>query len=58
MTTPKFFLSPAEMDRERITLSGGDHHHLSRVLRARPGDEVLLLDGSGLVARASIEEMR
>jgi 16S rRNA (uracil1498-N3)-methyltransferase len=58
LTTPKFFLSPAEMDRERITLSGGDHHHLSRVLRARPGDEVLLLDGSGLVARASIEEMR
>lgn len=37
-----------------LTLSGAEHHYLSRVLRARPGDAVLLLDGQGRTARATV----
>jgi len=57
LTTPRFFLSTTDLARNRVTLSGECHHHLSRVLRARPGDEVWLLDGRGGVARASVERM-
>ncbi|NPV58994.1 MAG: 16S rRNA (uracil(1498)-N(3))-methyltransferase [Actinobacteria bacterium] len=57
MTTPRFYVSAADLEDDRVTLSGGDHHHLCRVLRARVGDEVWLLDGRGLKATARIERL-
>lgn len=30
-----------------ITVTGEEHHHLARVLRARPGDAITLFDGAG-----------
>lgn len=35
------------MAGEDLRISGDTYHHLSKVLRCRPGDEVLLLDGTG-----------
>lgn len=58
MTIPRFFIPPLELQQDNIALRGKDHHHLGRVLRARLGDEVWLLNGSGDVARAAIEAMR
>ncbi|WP_429886643.1 16S rRNA (uracil(1498)-N(3))-methyltransferase, partial [Geoalkalibacter halelectricus] len=41
----------------RAVMLGGElEHHLGRVLRARVGDEVELLDGRGLCCRCRIEE--
>lgn len=57
MTTPRFYVSAADLEVDSVTLSGGDHHHLCRVLRARVGDEVWLLDGRGLKATARIERL-
>jgi 16S rRNA (uracil1498-N3)-methyltransferase len=39
---------PAErLAGTRLTITGPDHRHLGRVLRARPGDPVTLFDGAG-----------
>ncbi len=57
MTVPRFFISALAGEQESLSLSGADHHHLSRVLRARPGEEVWLLDGRGTVVRAVIDSM-
>lgn len=57
MTIPRFYVSAADLEEDRVTLHGGDHHHLRRVLRARVGDEVWLLDGRGMKATARVERL-
>lgn len=42
---------------EPLVLRGEEHHHLSRVLRLRVGETVLVGDGRGDVAEAVIEEV-
>lgn len=37
-----------------VALEGDGHHHLTRVLRARVGDQVELFDGAGLRATATL----
>jgi len=34
-------------DLDTLELADGDHHHLARVLRLRPGDELTASDGAG-----------
>ena len=41
-----FYIPPAQWGRS-MELSGQEAHHLGRVLRLHPGDEVLMLDGEG-----------
>ena len=41
-----FYLAPA-LWRESFHLTGPEHTHLAKVLRARPGDALRLLDGQG-----------
>jgi len=43
---------------DRVTLAGSEAHHLSRVMRAEPGDEVVLFDGGGAEFVARIEVVR
>lgn len=48
---------------DRALLSGGEAHHLIHVMRAKPGDEVILFDGTGgefpaaitVLGRANVE---
>ncbi len=42
---PRFFISPREIGDGLATLQGEDLKHLVSVLRVRPGDRVILLDG-------------
>lgn len=35
--------------RERLTVTGGDAYHLGRVMRARPGDHIVVADDAGRV---------
>ena len=48
-----FYLSPGQWNAP-LELSGQEAHHLSRVLRLHPGEEILLLDGMGRVATCVI----
>jgi 16S rRNA (uracil1498-N3)-methyltransferase len=43
----RVFVPPDRLSSARTILEGEDHHHLSRVLRARAGDRVLVFDGQG-----------
>jgi 16S rRNA (uracil1498-N3)-methyltransferase len=47
MQRRRFYASPDEFDDNRVRLSSDESHHLTRVLRLTPGDEVFVFDGCG-----------
>lgn len=53
-----YIVDPASIDPARNTalLEGDEAHHLLRVRRARPGDEVMLIDGMGTAWPASFQQ--
>ena len=51
-----YFLIPI-LPKTHILIQNEEHHHLSRVLRLRVGETVLVGDGRGDVAEAVIEEV-
>ncbi|MGE5598483.1 MAG: RsmE family RNA methyltransferase [Bacteroidota bacterium] len=51
---PNIFITPAQVRGDRLTVTGGDARHLTRVLRLGPGDYLAALDGTGLEYRARI----
>ena len=54
MSRRRLFVPPDRMRATPITVTGEEHHHLARVLRARPGDAITLFDGVGGEVRAHI----
>lgn len=50
----RLFLPPEQIVGETACLRDNDHLHLTRVLRARPGEKVLLLDGQGNAFQARL----
>ncbi len=50
----RLFLPPEQIQAETACIRDNDHLHLTRVLRARPGDSVLLLDGRGNAFQARL----
>ncbi|MDZ7266595.1 MAG: 16S rRNA (uracil(1498)-N(3))-methyltransferase [candidate division KSB1 bacterium] len=51
MSRQEFFYAPAEhFAGEFVTLTGDEHHHLSRVLHHKAGDRVTVVDGAGNAA--------
>ncbi len=55
----RFFVSPDQIDAANgtITLDAEDALHLDRVLRARVGDEIAALDGTGNLFRAALSSL-
>ncbi len=49
LTTARFFLENLDPLCGRLALEKEEHHHASKVLRLRPGEEVLVLDGKGTI---------
>jgi 16S rRNA (uracil1498-N3)-methyltransferase len=47
MQRRRFYAPPDEFDDNRVRLSLDESHHLIRVLRLTPGDEVFVFDGCG-----------
>jgi 16S rRNA (uracil1498-N3)-methyltransferase len=45
--TRRFYVEPPALEGDDVALAGGLAHRLSRVLRLRAGDEVVLFDGAG-----------
>jgi 16S rRNA (uracil1498-N3)-methyltransferase len=52
----RIFVSP--LHAGDLVVHGDEHHYLSRVRRARVGDEIEIVDGEGKRARATITAMR
>lgn len=53
----RIFVEPAALAAGSLTIRGDEHHYLSRVRRARPGDTLELVDGAGRRARATISHI-
>jgi len=51
---PRLFISPEQIEGENARITGADHLHLARVLRARVGQPIVLLDGLGAAFRATL----
>lgn len=42
-----FFVSPEQVEGDLVRITGSDVNHMKNVLRIKPGEEVLLSDGTG-----------
>ncbi|HVY39019.1 MAG TPA: 16S rRNA (uracil(1498)-N(3))-methyltransferase [Polyangia bacterium] len=47
MAARRLFVPAERLAGSTATLTGAEHHHVSIVLRARPGDALILFDGAG-----------
>jgi len=54
---PSFYYPNLAIDAKQIELGGDEFHHLTRVFRARIGDQILLNSGQGLLATAWVREI-
>jgi 16S rRNA (uracil1498-N3)-methyltransferase len=50
----RIFVDPAALVAGELIVRGDEHHYLTRVRRARPGDALELVDGAGRRAAATI----
>lgn len=56
-TAPRLFIAPERFAPPApLVLIGAEHHYLTRVLRLRPGDAVVLCDGQGRLGAARVAE--
>ena len=54
MTANRFFIPRRDISGRRGILRGAEHHHLSRVVRLRPGEDVGLFDEAGVLYSARV----
>ena len=54
----RFFVDPAILGGDRVALTGLQAHQIGRVLRLKPGDRVVLLDGTGREHVVQLDEVR
>ncbi len=52
-----FFAEPGGVKGDRIELAGPDVNHIKNVLRMKPGEELLISDGSGQDYRCCLESL-
>jgi len=57
VTANRFFLPHPASPESRVWIEGGEHHHLSRVARIRPGEKIGLFDEEGSQYRAVVEKV-
>jgi len=50
----RFFVEPSQIDGDEIIIRGGDVKHIKQVLRLKPGDQVEVSDGQGIVYLAEL----
>jgi len=52
-----FYLPDFAPTDTTVRLEGDEHHHLARVLRLTPGDEIHVTNGTGTMTRARLDEV-
>ena len=55
MPVDRYYYSGQLDEGSSITLEGSEHHHLTHVLRGKPGDTIEVINGQGSLAEATIE---
>ena len=58
MTRARFYAAELDPERGVVVLPPDEAHHLTRVMRLGPGDEVNVFDGRGRECRARIERVQ
>jgi len=53
----RFFITPAQRAGQTVRFNDEQAHQLRRVLRARPGERVFVLDGAGWQAEITLDEV-
>jgi len=53
----RFFVSPDQLEGDKVTIAGPAVHHIRDVLRLRPGDDIVVLDNSGWEREVEIVEV-
>lgn len=53
----RYFVEAANWQDDRIMLNGQDAHHINRVMRMKPGDEIICVDPKGRAAICKIAEL-
>src|SRR5690554_197829 len=53
---PRFFVQERQIQNQRVILEGADVHHIVRVLRKRPGDEIDVIGPDGTEYRVRLSE--
>ena len=53
----RIFLPPGQFQGDTARITGADHAHLARVMRAKVGEKVVLLDGTGQAFAAVVVEI-
>lgn len=54
MPSERYFVKSIESE---VVMEGQEFHHLSRVMRARIGDQIELINGEGVLAKATVKEL-
>ena len=54
---PCFYSSDLKTNCEIVVVSGEEFHHINHVLRCKVGNEILLTNGIGLLAKGNIQEI-
>ena len=54
----RFFVDPATLGSDRVALGGAQAHQISRVLRLKSGDRLVLADGSGQEYVVRLDDVR
>lgn len=54
---PCFYAPNLDRDSREIQITGTEHHHIYHVFRKKIGDEILLTSGSGVLAKATINQI-
>ncbi len=52
----RYFVEPRQFTEQDVIITGDDVHHITNVMRGDIGDEILVSDGQGRVARARLTE--
>ena len=52
-----FFAEPSQVQADRIAITGQDVNHIKNVLRIKPGEEILISDGTGRDYRCRVESL-
>ncbi|MFI2857419.1 RsmE family RNA methyltransferase [Paenibacillus sp. JSM ZJ436] len=53
----RYFISPAQFQQEQVWITGEDARHISKVMRGKPGDVLIVSDGISREARVAIESL-
>jgi 16S rRNA (uracil1498-N3)-methyltransferase len=57
MTRPVFYATPADISPHGICLRGDEVHHLTKVMRLSPGDDIVVVDGKGTWYEATVRQV-